>query len=100
MRGSRVGNENMKVLLVAPTCDGDDVGESWVAFQWAKHLSERSELTLLTTFKRGHRTPSMQRADVEVVEWEEPPGVGRLERLNSLMQPGYLPFYSRARRWT
>ena len=29
----------------------------------------------------------------------EPPGVGRFERLNSLMQPGYVPFYIRTRRW-
>ena len=26
-----------KVLLIAPACDGEDVGESWVAHQWAKH---------------------------------------------------------------
>jgi glycosyltransferase involved in cell wall biosynthesis len=88
-----------KVLLIAPTCDGDDVGESWVAFQWAQLLSERFDLTLLTTFKRGHRPPSVQLPGVEVVEWSEPPGVGRFERLNSLMQPGYLPFLIRGRRW-
>lgn len=89
----------MKVLLIAPACDGDDVGESWVAFQWAKLLSERVELTLLTTFKRGHRPPSEQLPDVEVIEWEEPVGVGRFERLNSLLQPGYLPFLILGRRW-
>jgi glycosyltransferase involved in cell wall biosynthesis len=89
----------MKVLLVAPTCDGDDVGESWVAFQWARLLSERFDLTILTTYKRGHRPLSHQLTGVEVVEWQEPPGVGRLERLNSLMQPGYALFLDRARRW-
>ncbi len=89
----------MKVLLVAPTCDGDDVGESWVAFQWAKLLSEQFDLTVLTTYKRGHRPLSQQLTGVEVVEWQEPPGVGRLERLNSLMQPGYALFLGRARRW-
>lgn len=91
--------EPKKVLLVAPACDGDDVGESWVAFQWASLLAERFDLTLLTTYKRGHRPPSEQLPGVEVVEWQEPPGVGRLERLNSLMQPGYVPFQMRARRW-
>ncbi|WP_233265529.1 glycosyltransferase family 4 protein [Leifsonia sp. AG29] len=84
---------------MAPTCDGDDVGESWVAYQWAKLLSARFELTLLTTYKRGHRPPSEQLPGVEVVEWEEPPGVGRFERLNSLMQPAYALFLLRARRW-
>lgn len=88
-----------KVLLVAPTCDGDDVGESWVAFQWAALLAERFDLTLLTTYKRGHRPPSQQLPRVEVVEWQEPPGIGRLERFNSLLQPAYASFQVRARRW-
>lgn len=88
-----------KVLLVAPACDGDDVGESWVAFQWARLLSERFDLTLLTTFKRGHRPASEQLPGSAVVEWEEPPGVGHFERFNSLLQPAYVPFHVRARRW-
>ncbi|MFF2633271.1 glycosyltransferase family 4 protein [Microbacterium sp. NPDC058021] len=88
-----------RVLLVAPACDGEDVGEAWVAFQWARLLADRYELTLLTTFKRGHTPMTKQLPHVRVIEWEEPPGVGRFERLNSLLQPGYVPFYLRARRW-
>ena len=89
----------MKVMMIAPACDGEDVGEAWVAFQWANLLSERLDLTLLTTYKRGHTPPARQLSGVRVIEWEEPAGVGRFERLNSLMQPGYVPFYIRARRW-
>lgn len=85
--------------MIAPACDGEDVGEAWIAFQWASQLSERFELTLVTTYKRGHTPPSRQLAGVRVIEWEEPAGVGRYERLNSLLQPGYVPFYIRARRW-
>ncbi len=33
------------------------------------------------------------------MEWSEPRGIGRFERFNSLLQPGYLPFSIRARRW-
>ncbi|MCR2808938.1 MULTISPECIES: glycosyltransferase family 4 protein [unclassified Microbacterium] len=89
----------MKVLMIAPACDGEDVGEAWVAFQWAQMLSDEHDLTLLTTYKRGHTPSAVQLPDVRVIEWQEPPGVGRFERLNSLMQPGYVPFYLRARRW-
>ncbi|TDD70948.1 glycosyltransferase family 1 protein [Jiangella aurantiaca] len=89
----------MKILMIAPACDGQDVGESWVAFQWASLVSQRFELTLLTTYKRGHVPPSQQLPAVRVVEWSEPPLVDRVERLNSLMQPAYAPFYVRARRW-
>jgi glycosyltransferase involved in cell wall biosynthesis len=87
------------VLLVAPACDGNDVGESWVAHQWAQLLSERFRVTLLSTYKKGHVPPSRQLPAVRVVEWPEPPLVHRAERLNSLLQPAYVPFYRRARRY-
>ena len=32
----------MKILMIAPACDGEDVGEAWVAFQWAKLASSAS----------------------------------------------------------
>ncbi len=37
---------------------------------------------------------------MRIIEWEEPPGLGRAERLNSMLKPAYIPFYVRARRWT
>jgi len=88
-----------KIVLVAPTCNGEDVGEAWVASQWARRLSERHDVTLLTYFKRGARPASEQMTGIRVIEWQEPPLLGRAERLNSLMKPGYVPFYIRARRW-
>ena len=87
------------VLLVAPACDGEDVGESWLAYQWAHLLSQRFQVTLLSTYKKGHVPPSRQLPAVRVVEWAEPPLVHRAERLNSLLQPAYVPFYARARRY-
>ena len=88
-----------RLLLIAPTCDGGDVGEAWVAFQWVKELSSAFDVTLLCSYKLGHTPMSRQVRGVRVVEWAEPVGVDRFERLNSLLQPGYLPFYVRARRW-
>lgn len=89
----------MRLLLIAPTCDGDDVGESWSAYQWASRLAERHETTLLTYHKRGHRPAREQLPNVRVVEWREPPLLGRAERLNSMMGLGYIPFFMNARRW-
>lgn len=89
----------MRLLLVAPTVDPDDVGESWVAWQWAQHLSSRHEVTLLTYRKRGHASVVDRLPAARVVEWVEPPVLGSAERLNSLMKPGYVPFHVRARRW-
>lgn len=88
-----------KVLLIGPATDGEDVGESWVGFQWVRLLAEATDLTLVTTYKKGHTPPSKQISGVRVIEWPEPPLVDKFERLNSLLQPGYVPFYARARRW-
>jgi glycosyltransferase involved in cell wall biosynthesis len=88
----------LKLLMIAP-CDGEDVGEAWVAFQWVHRLAARHEVTLLTYHKRGSTPASRQLDGVRVIEWAEPPGVGRAERFNSMMKPGYVPFYLRARRW-
>lgn len=89
----------MKVLLIAPTCNGEDVGEAWVAYQWAHGLAQRHDVTLLTYHKRGARPASEQLEGLKIVEWREPPGLGRAERLNSILKPGYIPFYIRARAW-
>lgn len=89
----------MKLLVVAPTCDGEDVGEAWVAYQWVKRLAERHDLTVLTYTKRGSVPLSKQMPGLHVVEWGEMPLVGRAERLNSMLKPSYVPFLVRARRW-
>jgi glycosyltransferase involved in cell wall biosynthesis len=88
----------LRLLLIAP-CDGEDIGEAWVAFQWARRLADRHDVTLLSYYKRGHTPAARQLPGVRVVEWAEPPVLGRAERLNSMLKPGYLPFYLRARKW-
>jgi len=89
----------VKLLLVAPTINGSDIGEAWVAYQWAVHLSERFDVTVLTYRKRGAPPIAPQVPLARVIEFLEPPLVGRAERLNSLLKPGYFVFYARARAW-
>jgi len=89
----------LKLLLIAPTCDGQDVGEAWVAYQWVQRLARRHDVTLLTYSKRGKVPVSRQLQGVRIVEWIEPPLVGRAERLNAMLKPGYFAFYFKARRW-
>ena len=54
---------------------------------------------MLTYHKRGKTPVAGQIPGARVIEWTEPPGLGRAERLNSMLKPGYVPFYFRARRW-
>lgn len=89
----------VRLLLVATTVDQNDVGEAWVAYQWADQLSRRHEVTLLTYRKRGSPAIAPQLPRARVVEWIEPPLVGKFERFNALLKPGYFAFLGRARRW-
>src|SRR6185437_6104218 len=91
--------EVARLLLIAPTCDGEDVGEAWVAYQWARGLAERHDVTLMTYNKRGSKPASKQLSGLRVIEWQEPAAFGRAERFNSMLKPGYVPFYFRAVRW-
>ncbi|WP_245417305.1 glycosyltransferase family 4 protein [Aminobacter sp. AP02] len=70
-----------------------------MAHQWAQRLAERHDVTLLTYHKRGAKPAAQQLSGLKVVEWTEPPLVGRAERLNSMLKPAYVPFYWRARSW-
>jgi glycosyltransferase involved in cell wall biosynthesis len=88
-----------KLLLIASGCDGTDVGEARSAFQWVRQLGERHETTLLTFRKRDRPTAAAQLPGVRVIEWLDLPAVGRWERFNSMLKPGYFSFYLRARRW-
>ena len=70
-----------------------------MAYQWADLLSRRFDVTLLTYRKRGAPSITDQVPRARVVEWLEPRGLGRFERFNSLLKPGYVAFDARARRW-
>lgn len=93
------GTGTLRVLALAPACDGTDVGEAWCAHQWVQGLAERHRVTLLTSIKRGRLAPSKQLKGVEVIEWKDLPLVHRWERLNSMLKPGYAKYYANARRW-
>ena len=91
--------QKIRVLAIAPYCDGLDVGEAWCAHQWVQNLSRQADVTLLTLKRRGHTPASEQLPNVKVVEWDEPGATVRFERINSMLKPGYLAFYIRSRKW-
>ena len=88
-----------RLLLITSACDGEDVGEAWVGYQWVSRLAKRHDVTLLTMHRRDRTPPSDQLPDVRIVEWPDAKVLGRQERLNSMLKPGYVPFYRGARRW-
>jgi glycosyltransferase involved in cell wall biosynthesis len=96
---SETGAQKLKIILIASGCDGTDVGEAWNSFQWVSYLSKRHDVTLLTFRKRDKSHASLQLPGVRVIEWIDLPMVGRWERFNSMLKPGYVKFYAGARRW-
>lgn len=88
-----------KVLMIAPGCDGNDVGESWSCFQWVSGMSQKFDVTLLTIRRKSQVPMQAQLPNVEVVDWRDLPVVHRFERFNSLLKPGYVRFFMSARRW-
>jgi glycosyltransferase involved in cell wall biosynthesis len=89
----------LRLLMIAPCADSQDVGEAWSAFQWVDGIARRHDVTVLTYFKRGRRPLSEQMPHARVIEWPELPLVGKWERLNSMLKPSYPTFYRRARKW-
>jgi len=89
----------LRVLAVAPYCDGQDVGEAWCASQWVKNLSKVADVTLLTMRRQGRVPTSEQLPNVTVIEWDDSAATARFERINSMLKPSYVAFYIRARKW-
>ena len=59
----------LKVLAVAPYCDGLDVGEAWCAFQWVQNLATIAAVTEWTVRREGWIPASQPRQNVDVVPW-------------------------------
>lgn len=89
----------MRLLLIAPAANQESTGEARIAFDWARRLSERHDVTVLAYTQHGHSSLAAQLPDARVVEWPESSLFARNERLNAMMNPGYVPFRRKARRW-
>jgi glycosyltransferase involved in cell wall biosynthesis len=88
-----------KLLLITSGCSAAGVGEVFNAFQLVSRLSQRHDVTLLTFRSRGGPPAAAKLPGVRVVEWDDPPLVGRWERFNAMLKPGYVSYYFYARRW-
>lgn len=95
----KLTQKRMHVLALAPYCDGLDVGEGWCAFQWVKNLSTIADVTLLALHRKGSVPVREQLPNIRVVTWNEPSAISGMKRFNSMLKPGYVAFYMRARSW-
>jgi glycosyltransferase involved in cell wall biosynthesis len=94
-----MSRRRLDILLIAPNCDGTDVGEAFCAHRWTEHLSQHANVTLLTQLRPGRTPASAQLPLARVVAWPEPSLPRSLERVTAMLKPGYPVFAARARRF-
>jgi len=88
-----------KVILLAYACDREDVSETWCSYQWTSRLIRQHDATVLA-FNRRSRVGAAreQLPGARVFEWAEPALFERVGTFSSMVKPGYLDYYRRARR--
>lgn len=92
-------HQRLRVLLIAPYYDQNVAGESWSTYKWVQGISERHDVTVLTTHKKSWDPSASPTEAKEIVNWTFralPTALGRLERE---LKPSYAFFYFRARKW-
>lgn len=89
----------LRILLIAPHFDKNVPGESWSTFKWVEGISKLCAVTVLTTHSNGWSRINSPTESLEVIDWRDITLPNRFARINHEMNPGYLVFYLRARRW-
>ncbi|WP_138935596.1 glycosyltransferase family 4 protein [Roseovarius arcticus] len=93
-------NPRLRLLIVAPSLDGNDIGEVEWAFNWTEALSRQADVTVLATARIGAVPLALQLPAARVITWPEPAFLyKKFERFNALAKPS-LPFFNlQVRRW-
>lgn len=89
----------MRVLLLAPWCHAEDVGEAFVSFKWAEALSRQVDLTVLCLQRQGRPLTREQLPHARVIDWPEPAFLSRFERFNAMFKPAWPLLMRNVRRF-
>lgn len=90
----------MKILVIAPSLDGNDLSEPEWAYRWVEALSRRADVTVLASSRKGAVPLEEQLPKARVITWPEIPFLyQKLERFNAMAKPGLPLFSAQARRW-
>ena len=95
------GVRPLRVAVIAPNLDGNDVGETGTSFRLLRAMADTGlvELTVLVLHRPGHQPAAEQLPDLEVVSWTEPKFFLRFERFNAMAKPAIPSFYAKCRAW-
>lgn len=91
--------DRLRVLLLAYTLDGTDVGETWSGFKMAETLSASLDVTVLCLQRPGRQPTREQLPLAEVVTWPEPAFLSRFERIRAQIKPAWPLLSWHVREW-
>lgn len=90
----------LRVLILAPSLDGGDLGEVYSAFQWTEALSRVAQVTVLATARLGAVPLAQQLPLARVITWPEPAFLyQKFERFNAMAKPSLPLFARQVRHW-
>lgn len=89
----------MKILLIAPFYDQGTPGESWSTYKWVQGISSIHEVTVLTQHRKGWDSQTSPTQAQRVVDWRGSIFDRLRGRIAWEIQPSYITFYLKARRW-
>lgn len=91
--------DRLRVLMVAPSLDGADIGEVYGSFKWIEAIAKRADVTVLSSSRRG-RPLAEQLPGARVITWPEIPFLyEKMERLNAQAKPGFPLLAWQIRKW-
>ncbi len=92
--------DRLRIVVIAPSLDGNDLSEPEWAYRWVEALSRRADVTCLASSRIGAVPLEEQLPEARVVTWPEIPFLyQKLERFNAQAKPALPLFHAQARRW-
>ncbi|SFQ56831.1 Glycosyltransferase involved in cell wall bisynthesis [Donghicola eburneus] len=100
VEAQHAAERRLKVLVIAPSLDGNDLSEPEWAYRWVEALSRKADVTVLASSREGAVPLEKQLPLARVITWPEIRWLyQKFERFNAMAKPG-LPFFVRqCRRW-
>ncbi len=100
MEAQQTAERRLKVLVIAPSLDGNDLSEPEWAYRWVESLSRKADVTVLASSREGAVPLAKQLPLARVITWPEIRWLyQKFERFNAMAKPGLPLFVRQCRRW-
>lgn len=100
VEAQQTAERRLKVLVIAPSLDGNDLSEPEWAYRWVEALSRKADVTVLASAREDAVPLEQQLPLARVITWPEIKWLyQKFERFNAMAKPGLPLFVRQCRRW-